>query len=188
MKNSLLILPLLCASTFSVQANDFEAALSSKAAQFSMYSDSSVIGWGGSDLALRFMYNEDDDFLAQAEVLSVRPASEGTPLTLGVGLKAYAGVVSTDKNILSIGVGGSIQYVIPATMPVTAYGNLFYSPEITSFSDAETIRDFNIGVQVEAMPQTKMFIGYRNLKLDTDTVKGYRLDDKKIHFGVRFTF
>ena len=40
----------------AASANDFEAALSKETAQFTFRSDSSLIGWGGADLALGFFY------------------------------------------------------------------------------------------------------------------------------------
>lgn len=184
----LVLLPLLFSSA-QLSANDFEASLSSETAQFSLYSDSSVIGWGGSDLALRFLYNEDSDFLAQAEVLSMRQASEETPMTLGVGVKAYLGSLDdVDEDVVAIGIGGSIRYVIPGTMPITLYGSAFIAPKITSFAGSEELKDVNFGVQVEAMPQTTMFVGYRRLAVDTDNVSNYRVDDGHLHFGIRLKF
>lgn len=185
------VLALLTFFLFSTTSysNDFEASLSSKTAQFSLYSDSSVVGWGGSDLAVRLFYNEANDILAQAEIMSIRQADESTPLTLGVGVKAYLGLLdSTDENLLSVAIGGSARYVIPAKMPVTLYANIFIAPQITSFSDAVSMKDYNAGVQVEIMPQTVMFMGYRRLNLKTKDASNYRADDHNIHFGIRLTF
>ena len=68
-------------------ANDFEAALSQDTAQFTFRSDSSLIGWGGSDLALGFFYNDESDFIVEASLLQMRQASQETPLTFGVGVQ-----------------------------------------------------------------------------------------------------
>jgi len=188
MKKAFLLLPFLLSST-SLFANDFEASLSSETAQFSLYSDSSIVGWGGSDLAVRFLYNNDNDYMAQAEILSIRQADKNTPLTLGVGVKGFIGNLdNTDESVIAFAIGGSARYVIPAKMPVTVYANLFIAPKITSFSDSEGINDFNFGAQIEIMPQTNMFIGYRRLSLDTNNVSDYRMDDSNLHFGIRLTF
>ena len=88
-------------------ANDFEAALSSETAQFTFRSDSSVIGWGGSDLAFGLFYNEESDFILQGSLMQMRQASEETPLTFGVGVKTYLGSLDDiDEDILSFGIGG----------------------------------------------------------------------------------
>ena len=168
-------------------ASDFEAALSSETAQFTFRSDSSVIGWGGSDLALGLFYNEEDDFLLQGSLLQMRQASEETPLTFGVGVKAYVGSLDNGDDILALGIGGQIRYTIPGVMPMAVYLEGYLAPEITSFSDSEKIVDYTIGFQIEALPQTIAFAGLRHLEVDNGS-SDYELDDDNIHFGIRLTF
>ena len=86
-----LLFVLATAIPTSALANDFEAALSSETAQFTFRSDSSLIGWGGADLGFGLFYNEESDYLMQLSLLQARQASQQTPLTLGVGIKAYVG-------------------------------------------------------------------------------------------------
>lgn len=188
MQKTLFLLSFLFFTTPSF-ANAFEASLSSQTAQFSLYSDSRAIRLGGSDLALRLFYNEANDFLAQAEIMSIRQADKNTPLTLGAGIKGYLGYLeTTEKNIVSIAIGGSLRYTIPAKMPVTLYAHIFMAPQITSFSDTEEISDLNVGAQVEILPQTTMFVGYRRISINTKDAPDYRADDKLVHFGIRLTF
>jgi len=188
MYKALALLPFMLFSSLTL-ANDFEASLSSETAQFSLYSDSSVVGWGGSDLALRLLYNEAGDFVGQAEIMSIRQADENTPLTLGVGVKGYLGRLDIlNESVFAVAIGGSIRYVVPAKMPFTLYANLFLAPKITSFSDTKELQDYNFGAQIEIMPQTAMFVGYRKFKIDTKKASDYRLDDSNIHFGIRLTF
>ena len=170
-----------------LSANDFEAALSSETAQFTFRSDSSLIGWGGSDLGMGFFYNEEDDFVLQGSLLQMRQASSENPLTLGVGVKAYVGRLDNDDDILALGIGGQIRYTIPGTMPMAIYllGN--YAPEITSFSDSEEVIDYTLGFQIEALPQTIAFVGIRHFEVDVGD-GDYELDDDRLHFGVRLTF
>jgi hypothetical protein len=82
---------LMFAAVSAASANDFEAALSKETAQFTFRSDSSLIGWGGSDLGLGLFYNEESDFIMQASLLQMRQASQENPLTFGVGVKGYLG-------------------------------------------------------------------------------------------------
>ncbi len=179
---------LVLASISVVNAADFEAALSSDTAEFTFRSDSSLIGWGGSDLALGFFYNDDSDFIGQASLIQVRQASEETPLTFGVGVKGYLGTLDgPDEDVLALAVGGEIRYTIPGTMPMAIYGRGFWAPDITSFSGVEGILDYTIGFQVEALPQTIAFAGIRHLEFDLDG-GDYDADDDNIHFGVRLTF
>ena len=172
-----------------VQANDLEIALGSETAQVIFRSDSSLIGWGGADLALGVFYNEESDVLGQASLLQVRQASEKTPLTLGVGIKTYLGrLPDIDANILALGIGGEIRYTFPGVMPKSIYLAGFFAPKITSYVDAEMVLDYVFGFQVEVLPQTTAFIGVRHFEVDTEIVSDYELDEDNVHVGVRLTF
>jgi len=184
-----------CISLFALtsitqaRANDFEAALSTETAQFTFYSDSSLIGWGGADLAVGLFYNDDSSLVAQGSLMQMRQASEESPLTFGVGVKAYAGSVDDyDEDIVAFAIGGEVRYTIPGTMPMAVYGRGFYAPKITSFADADDVADLTVGFQIEAMPQTIAFIGIRHLEFGIDGKNDYDADDDNIHIGVRLTF
>jgi len=181
---------LLVLSTVTLaNANDFEAALSQDTAQFTFRSDSSLIGWGGSDLAVGVFYNDESDFVAQASLLQMRQASEGTPLTFGVGVQGYIGWLDKpDEEMLAFAIGGEIRYTIPGTMPMAVYGRAYYAPDITSFGDTEEVIDYTLGFQIEALPQTVAFVGLRHFEVGLDSGDDYELDDDNIHIGVRLTF
>ncbi len=185
---------LLCISLLAfvcilpAHASDFEAALSRETAEFTFRSDSSLIGWGGADLALGLFYNENSDFIGQASLIQMRQPSEETPLTFGVGVKAYLGHLDDiDESMLALAIGGEVRYTIPGTMPMAVYARGFYAPEITSFSGSKDVLDYRFGFQIEALPQTVAFIGVRHFEIDTDS-GSYTLDDDNIHLGVRLTF
>jgi hypothetical protein len=173
----------------AAHANDFEAALSKKTAQFTFRSDSSLIGWGGADLGLGIFYNDDSDFIAQASLVQMRQPSEDTPLTFGVGVKAYLGQLDDpDQDVVAFAVGGEVRYTIPGTMPMAVYARGFYAPDITSFSDTKEVVDLTIRFQLEILPETVGFVGIRRLEFDTDDKSSYTADDDNVHIGVRLTF
>ncbi len=185
----LLILSIGFAASPQLHANDFEAALSAETAQFTFRSDSSLIGWGGADLGLGLFYNEKNDFVAQLQLLQARQASSQNPLTLGVGVKAYAGRIdNSGDDIFGLGIGGEIRYTIAGVMPMSIYLRGFFAPDITSFSDSKEISEQVLGFQIEILPQTSAFIGIRQIEVDSKSIKNYRLDDNKVHLGVRLTF
>ena len=185
---------LLVATSFlfafsQAQANDLEIALSSETAQFTVRSDSSLIGWGGADLAFGLFFNDEDDIVGQVSLLQARQASKSSPLTFGVGLRGYVGHLDRiSENVLALGIGGEIRYTLPGVMPMAIYLQGHYAPKITSFSDTERVTDLLLGYQIEILPQTVAFAGIRRLEVDTEAVKNYDVDDNRLHFGVRFTF
>ena len=172
-----------------LQANDFELGLSSETAQLTFRSDSSLIGWGGADLGFGVFYNDTDDVIGQMSIFQARQASEQSRMTFGVGIRAYAGRLDAiSENIVSLAIGGEIRYTFPGVMPMSAYFQVFFAPKITSFADAEEVRDYLLGFQIEALPQTVAFVGIRHLEFDTEDVSGYQADDEHLHIGVRLTF
>jgi len=50
------------------------------------------------------------------------------------------------------------------------------------------VLDYSIGFQIEALPQTIAFIGYRHFEIETKDAGDYNADDDNIHIGVRLTF
>ena len=189
---TLRILLVTVTSLFTVSqalANDIEIALSSETAQFTVRSDSSLIGWGGADLAFGLLFNDDDDFVGQISLLQSRQASKGAPLTFGVGARAYVGNLDViNESVLALGIGGEIRYTFPGVMPMAIYLQGHYAPKITSFSDSERVTDLLLGYQIEVLPQTIAFAGIRRLEIDTKAVDNYEVDDNRAHFGIRLTF
>jgi hypothetical protein len=172
-----------------LQANDVELALSKDTAQFTFRSDSSMIGWGGADLGFSLFYNDNSDILGQMSLLQMRPASEESPFTLGVGAKIYLGTLDKPSaNIFALAISGEARYTFPGTMPMAIYLNGNWAPDITSFADTEEVIDFTLGYQIEILPQTTAFIGLRTLEVDTKAKNGIKLDDDQLHIGARFTF
>lgn len=171
-------------------ANDFEAALTSETAQFTFRSDSSLIGWGGSELGFGLFYNDTSDYVGQLSLMQRRQASQQNPLTLGVGVRAYAGQLDDiDQDIFAVGIGGELRYTIPGVMPMSIYLTGHFAPKITSFADIEEIFDYNLGFQIEILPQTTGFIGVRHLEVGLENrAPDYELDDDRVHVGIRLTF
>lgn len=170
-------------------ANDLEVALSSETAQFTLRSDSSIIGWGGADVGLGLFYNDVGDFLIQGSIMQLRNTDNASPLKLGVGVKAYAGTLDDiTQDVFAFSLGGELRYTFPGAHPMSIYLQGYHAPKITSFADTESLTDINFGFQIEALPQTTAFIGVRRIRIDTDEVDNVRVDDKKVHFGVRLQF
>ena len=188
LRSSILAL-IFCGLSSQLQANDVELALSKDTAQFTFRSDSSMIGWGGADLAFSLFYNDDNDILGQVSLLQLRPATEENPFSLGVGAKVYLGSLDNPSaTVFALAISGEVRYTFPGKMPMAIYLNGNWAPDITSFSDTKEVLDFNLGYQIEVLPQTTAFIGYRYLEVDTKAGNDVRLDDDQLHIGARFTF
>jgi hypothetical protein len=185
-----LILGLACGGFVNhLQASDLEIALSSDAAQFTFRSDSSLIGWGGAELGLSFLYTDEDDLLGELSLVQSSQPSAENRLTLGVGVKAYFGRLDqVDDNVLAIGIGGEVRYTFPGSMPMAVYLGGYIAPEITSFGDTDGIVEYVLGYQIELLPQTTAFVAVRNVEIESDNNSDYEILDSDVRIGVRLTF
>ncbi|MBL4763352.1 MAG: hypothetical protein JKY93_11735 [Gammaproteobacteria bacterium] len=183
----LLLGAFLSAST--VQANELEIALSSDTAFFGFTTDSSAIGYGGADLNFGLLFNEADDVALSAGLTVLRQPDMEAPLTFGVGVKAYyVDIDRTGDTATSIAIGGQIKYTIPAKMPVNLVAEYYFSPDITTFGDADGLDELNLRVELEVMPQTMGYIGLRKLEIDGKDGSADTEISDDIQFGVRIAF
>ena len=186
----IIVLGLTCGGFVNqLQASDLEIALSSDTAQFTFRSDSSMIGWGGADLGFSLLYNDVDDLLIELSLMQSNAPSEQNRLTLGVGVKAYIGRIDPiNDNVLALGIGGEVRYTFPGSMPMAVYLNGHIAPDITSFGDTDGIVEYELGYQIEILPQTIAFVGLRNIEIENDNSLDYPLVDSEVFIGVRLTF
>jgi hypothetical protein len=174
-------------------ALDFEFSLGESVAEILFLGDSGNIGgWGGTQIYGGFLFNDDDDYVAEIGAMARRPPSKEFPLTAGVGLRGYFGNIDEpDATVAAVGIGGELRYTIPAKMPMAVLGQLHWAPSITSFSDTDEVLDLMFRYQIELMPQTLLFVSWRGLEIDYDACNQGDGDTDVVDdlmLGVRFTF
>ena len=148
-----------------------------------------MIGWGGADIGFSLLYNDADDLLIELSLMQSNAPSEQNRLTLGVGMKAYIGRIDPiNDNVLALGIGGEVRYTFPGSMPMAVYLNGHIAPDITSFGDTDGIVEYELGFQVELLPQTTAFVGLRNMEIENNNGFDYTLVDSEVFIGVRLTF
>lgn len=177
----------------ATQALDFEFALSGDTADLRFFGDSGAIGgWGGTEIYGGLLFTDEDDYLATFGAMARRPPSQGFPLTAGVGIRGYFGDLDRpDASVAAVAIGGELRYTIPARMPMAVLGELHYAPSITSFADSDEVFDWTVRYQIEIMPDTLLFVQYRDLEIEVDKAPprggDYTVVDDPM-IGVRFTF
>ena len=104
-------------------------------------------------------------------------------------VKAYVGRLDPiNDNVLALGIGGEVRYTFPGSMPMAVYLNGYIAPDITSFGDTDGIVEYELRYQIEILPQTIAFVGFRNIEIENDNSFDYTLVDSDVHIGVRLTF
>lgn len=174
----------------SVQAAGLELDLSSESGEFTYLVNSRGVIDGGLDVGLSFFYNNREDIMLGANILSLgQQAKFGQPIQLGVGAKLYGGKLDDDREIGAIGIGGRLGYIVPSQFsPVAIVAEVYFAPSVTSFGEAERLLELNTRVEVEITPTAMGFLGYR---LTTVRMAGTEDDmelDDNLNVGVRFLF
>lgn len=188
-KNMLLIVLFTALSVPVTQATELELALSPESVHGEFITDSSLVGTGGANLSAGLLYNEDDDILGNLGlIVSGMPAGQ-TPFSFGLGARFYAGRVKQrdDQTNYNLAIGGRAKYTIPANIPMHAGAQIFYAPKITSWSDSEQLLDFALRYEIEFVPQTSAFVGYRLVKVDLEEGGNPKLDNN-VHVGIHLSF
>jgi hypothetical protein len=169
----------------SVHADQGEIFLSEHAAQFGY---ARPIGVSAGDLSAAVFFNRDSDLMANGGlVISGQPPGQ-LPFSVAAGAKVYAfHLDNADENVLAGALGGRISYTIPANIPFVASAETFYAPAITTTGVADDMLDFALRFEVEFLPRTSGFIGYRWLNVGLGRRDDAELDNN-IHIGLRLNF
>jgi hypothetical protein len=141
-----------------------------------------------ADVSVAGFFNEDDDIMLNGGlVVSGQPAGQ-LPLSFDAGAKAYVFSLDDADEDLAVGaLGGLVRYTIPANIPMHVSAEAFYAPEILTTSAGDSMLDTNMRFEVEFIPRTTGFVGYRMLEVDLNGGRDVELDDN-LHVGLRLTF
>lgn len=186
-KRCLVAASLLAASTAG-HAQGLDISLSDKTANLVYLTDSGSLGYGGADMGFGLFFNENDDYLGTGNLLVTSHPTSGRNLQLGVGAKAYLGEHdASDETVGGIGIGGLARYVIPAQMPMGIALEGYVAPQVTSFGDTKGLTELMARFELEIMPSTRGYIGYRLLEPEFDDAGEVEFDDE-VHLGIRITY
>ncbi|WP_018233803.1 YfaZ family outer membrane protein [Thioalkalivibrio thiocyanodenitrificans] len=188
MRFRLFVMVLLAGCASAGQAAGLEVYLSDKTAQFRFINDAGVIGLPGADMSFGLFYSDDKDYMGTVGLHAAGTPAGEHPVTFGLGGRFYAGSIDDpDQSFQALALGGEARLTIPANMPMAVVGELHFAPSVTSFGDADQLLDWGFRYELEVTPGVSGFAGYRRLTLDLDEDSNYRVD-KRVHFGIRFSY
>ena len=185
-----LLLVVFCSLLSSqLYARSIDINLADDAAQFKYGTLVGGTNYGRTEMEAGFLYNENDNVLAEVGLLVIDEAGSKSPgLELGVGPKFWFGDADKpDIQISGIGLGGRLRFKA-INMPRIVYGaSLFFAPSIVSFIDAEQIFEYEIRIEYELLPTANVYIGYRNIEADIKNRKDVEIDESGV-IGLLFKF
>lgn len=171
-----------------VDAAGLDISLSNETAYIVFLLDTGSLGYGGSDIGFGFFFNEEDDYMLTGNLMVVGTLGERRDLQFGVGTKAYAAAFDVEEEeALAIAIGGQARYVFQTRTPFGLVAEGYWAPGITSFGNTEGVGEFNFRAELEVLPSTRGYIGYRYLEFELEDVDEITLDDN-VHLGIRVQF
>ena len=181
----------LLASSFTVGAAGIDVGLSNTSARFAYLTESGALGYAGADVGYSFFYNDEGDNMLGARILVVGNAvGAQRAFQYGFGMQANLGKLNAGGRtyVSAIGIGGTLRYLFPSQNPIGLTLEAFTSPLITSFSGTTKISNADIRLDLEVIPNTRGYVGYRVMEIkhnDFDIKQS--LEDAMV-FGVRLSF
>lgn len=142
---------------------------------------------GKSELHLGVLYADKDNYLADFGLLVKDEVSRNAPRTsIGVGIKVVAGK-SGANDTSAVAIGAQAGFV-PTTDPrFSVVGQVYASPTILTFGQAERFIEASVRAEYEIIPQAVAYLGYRTTRFDLKTKTTAKLDDG-LHVGLRMMF
>lgn len=183
---NIFILALLAVMPASM-ADTIDINLRDKCAQFQYIASMSRDTPDSSELHAGFLYNSNNDYLGDFGLLvkgSVGERESG--LVAGVGLKGIVATIN-DFNAAALALGGQVRYSIPAMNRLSIVGQIYFSPSIATYYDAERFADGVARVEYEIIPRASAYVGYRRIRFSIPNRPDAILDTG-YHLGARISF
>lgn len=189
MKKVLAGLMIFFGSVNSWAAGGLDLSLSSASANLAVLLSPLRPG-GGAEFSLGYLTNETGDNILNATMLArgVRQTETGQ-YKIGAGFKLVGGNLVVDETVgaLAIGFQASLLLVPSEFNPLDFIVEGFYAPGISSFTDAVEYTEVGARIQIDVIPQARMYLGYRRMTWETNDFGNVTVD-RAMHVGLSISF
>lgn len=179
-------LSLLTAST-SVLAEYVDINLRDNSAQLQFGTSIGRDSLGSSNLHAGVIYTNDKDrFIDLGIMVKEAVGSSDSDITAGIGIKGLVAKVGSG-NAAALAIGGQIRFSVPANTKFGIVGQLYFSPNITTYRDADRYSETTARLEYDIIPQAAAYLGYRRISF-SGTSGSSAVLDSGFHLGVRMSF
>jgi hypothetical protein len=143
---------------------------------------------GKTEFHVGVLYAKPNNTLGDAGVLVKDEVGSSVPgVSVGIGIKGLvAHTLGTNESALAL--GGMVRYSPPEVHRLGIIGTVYFSPNITTFGDADRFTETGVRVEYEIIPQAAAaYLGYRKIRFGLSGAPNVILDEG-IHVGVRLSF
>lgn len=142
---------------------------------------------GTSELHAGFLYNNKSDRFGDFGILVKGPVgSSDSGVTAGVGLKGVVASVN-GNDAIALALGGQARFALPTVVPLSIAGQLYFSPNIVTYRDADRFVEAGVRLEYLVIPQAAAYLGYRRISFGLKS-KPETVLDSGFHIGARMSF
>lgn len=183
------VLTVSTAAAFSsvAQADTIDFNLRDRSAQLQYSASMGASTLGKSQMHAGVLYVDKDNMFGDLGMLVKDDVGSSAPgLSVGVGIKGFAATVKTNDSY-GVALGAEVRYSPPTISKLGIVGQLYVSPNIVTFGDADRFIETGARVEYEVIPQAVAYLGYRKIKFGIEAGPDVILDEG-LHVGVRLSF
>ncbi|MGZ8256593.1 MAG: YfaZ family outer membrane protein [Gallionella sp.] len=171
-----------CADALDINLRDNAAQVQYKAAM------------GGSNLGkaefhVGGIYSQPNNVMADIGILVKDDIGGNAPgVSAGVGIKALAARLTPIKlSASALAIGGMARYSPPAARRFGIAGELYLSPNIITFGQADRYLETTVRAEYEMIPQAQVYLAYRKMEFNLKNI-GNQTFDQGFNVGVKLSF
>ncbi len=179
----------LLASSALVSADAIDINLRDTAAQLQYKAAMGGSNLGKSEFHAGFVYSQPNNAMADIGVLVKDDIGGNAPgVSAGVGIKMLAArVTPTRLSASALAIGGMVRFSPPAERRLGLVGELYVSPSIITFGQAERYLETTVRAEYEMIPQAQVYVAYRKMDFSLKNL-GNQTFDQGFNVGVKLSF
>jgi hypothetical protein len=182
----------LAAFSTPALADTVDINLRDTSAQFQYISSLGRDPLGNTKFHAGVLYVNRNNMLGDFGLVVQDELGDNAPgFSVGIGIKGVFAKVTGGGTIVSstsaLALGGLVRYSPPATQRLGLVGEVYLSPNIVTFGDANRYIESNIRAEYEVIPQAVAYVGYRRIEFGINNRPNEILDEG-VNLGVRISF
>lgn len=180
------VLSLLTASTTAL-ADTVDVNLRDNSAQFQYIASMGRDTLGKAEMHAGVLYVDKRNLLGDLGILVKDEVGRNAPgVSVGVGIKGLT-AKAKGYNASALALGGMVRYSPFPDHRFGIVGQLYFSPNIVTFGDADRYTETGVRFEYEIIPQASAYLGYRRVNFGLQLNSDVTLDEGAF-LGVRISF